>query len=158
MDAAWRLVREPVTPRYKVREVAVLADVAPRTVDNTRKRHHVMHEEGLEITGSWARDRRPLPQDDTELDQLTETQRKAQIDTLIRTLRDALDRRKHPELTILRESEAVWEAVQGALGEQTTKAMLAWLHGGDDETADEWLELAAAGVMGDDEDDEETDF
>lgn len=33
MDAAWRLVREPVVPRFKVREIAYPVEVAPLVAD-----------------------------------------------------------------------------------------------------------------------------
>lgn len=153
MDAAWRLVREPVAPRFKVREIVYLADVAASTVDNMRARFRVMHEEGIEITDSWARDRRTLPQDDEALDRMTDAQRRAEITKLAAEIRDLIDRRKHPERMILRESEAVWEAVHEAFGEVATKRMLDYLLGGEDE-ADDWLEMAAAGRHDVDEDGE----
>lgn len=143
IDAAWRLVREPVTPRFKVREIAYLADVAARTVDYMRQRFRTMHEEGIEITGSWARDRHTLGQGDDDTGGLSDDQREAEIEKLAGEIRDLVDRRKHPERAILRESEAVYEAVQVALGEQAMKAMLAWLFGGDE--AGDWLEMASAG-------------
>lgn len=143
MDAAWRLVREPVVPRFRVREIVALANVAGRTVDNMRRRHRTMHEEGIEITGSWARDQRTLPQGDADLDRMSDARRKAEIAKLAGDLRDLIDRRKHPERAILREREAVWEAVQEALGERTMKTMLVYLLG-DDEEANEWLEMASA--------------
>lgn len=118
MDAAWRLVREPVSPRFKVREIVVLADVAGRTVDNMRARFRVMHEEGIEFTGSWARDKQTLPEGDNDLDRLTDDQREAQIDDLAAKLRDLTDRRKHPEMPILCEKEAVFEAFFRAYGER----------------------------------------
>lgn len=145
MDAAWRLVREPVVPRFKVNEIAFLADVAGRTVDYMRARFRTMHEEGIEITGSWAWDRRT--RDDALIDalnQMTDAQRKSEIEKLAADIRDLFDRRKHPERVILSESEAVWEAVQVALGEKAIKDMLAYLLVGEDE-ADEWLEMATAG-------------
>ena len=56
MDAAWRLISKSVSPRFKVKEIARLADVGGRPVDKMRARWRTMHEEGLEITGFWARD------------------------------------------------------------------------------------------------------
>lgn len=144
LDAAWRLVREPVTPRFKVREIATLADVAGRTVDNMRARFRVMQEEEIEITGYWWRDRRSRDSEEVGA-AMTDTQRRAEIEKLAADIRDLLDRRKHPERAVLRESEAVWEAIQVALGERTMKDMLAWLHGGDEAGADEWLLAAATG-------------
>lgn len=160
MDAAWRLVREPVTPRFKVREIAYLADVAARTVDYMRQRFRTMHEEGIEITGSWARDRITLQGDDDETqERMTDAQRKAEIEKLAADIRDLVDRRKHPERAILRESEAVYEAVHIALGERATKEMLAWLLGGDDDEADEWAMMSTAGSDGGEAgDDDEADF
>lgn len=154
MDAAWRLVREPVTPRFKVREIAFLADVAVRTVKYMRSRFRMMHEEKIEITGSWARDRHTLPESDDEAGGLDEIERRAEIEKLAADIRDLMDRRKHPERAILRESEAVYEAVQVALGEQAMKAMLAYLLGGDDDEADEWLAMAMACGDGEDADDD----
>lgn len=144
LDAAWRLVREPVNPRFKVREIATLADVAGRTVDNMRARFRVMQEEEIEITGSWWRDRRCRDSEEVGA-AMTDAQRRAEIEKLAADIRDLLDRRKHPERAVLRETEAVWEAIQVALGERTLKDMLAWLHGGDEDEADEWLMAAAAG-------------
>lgn len=144
LDAAWRLVREPVTPRFKVNEIATLADVAGRTVDNMRARFRVMLEEEIEITGYWWRDRRSRDSEEVGA-AMTDTQRRAEIEKLAADIRDLLDRRKHPERAVLRESEAVWEAIQVALGERTMKDMLAWLHGGDEAGADEWLLAAATG-------------
>jgi len=144
MDAAWRLVREPVTPRFKVREIGFLADVAGRTVDNMRARFRVMHEQGIEITGSWARDRTSAEYGNDPTQGMTDAQRRAEIAKLAGEIRDLIDRRKHPERAILRDSFAVWDAVQEAFGEKTVKSMLEYLLGGEDE-ADEWLEMAAAG-------------
>lgn len=154
MDAAWRLVREPVTPRFKVGEIAFLADVAARTVKYMRSRFRMMHEEKIEITGSWARDRRTLPDSDDEAGGLGDPARRAEIEKLAADIRDLVDRRKHPERAILRESEAVYEAVQVALGEQAMKAMLAYLLGGDDDEANEWLAMAMASDDGEDADDD----
>ena len=145
LDAAWRLVREPVVPRFKVKEIARLADVAGRTVDKMRARHRFMHEESIEITGSWARDQRTIPADDDVLDSMTDAVRDAQIDKLAEDIRDLTDRRKHPDRAILRDTHAVWEAMQRAFGERAFKDMLAYILG-DDEEADDWLELASAGA------------
>lgn len=142
MDAAWRLVREPVQRRYKVREIAAWADVARATVDNMRARFRVMHEEGIEITGSWARDRRTRDEaNDGGLGQMTDAQRKVEIGKLAGDIRELLDRRKHPERPILREQQAVWEAIGEALGDNALKQMLDYLLGGAEE-ANEWLALA----------------
>lgn len=157
MDAAWRLVREPVMPRFKVREIAFLADVAVRTVKYMRSRFRVMHEEKTEITGSWARDRHTLPDSDDEAGGLDDAARRAEIEKLAADIRDLMDRRKHPERVILRESEAVYEAVQVALGEQAMKAMLAYLLGGDDDEADEWLAMAITSNDGGEVDDDLTE-
>jgi len=145
MDAAWRLVREPVTPRFKVREIAFLADVAGSTVDNMRARFRLMHEEGIEITGSWARDRRTRDYgEEGAFGQMPDARRNAEISKLAVDIRDLIDRRKHPERAILRDSYAVWEAVGEAFGENAMKHMLEYLLGGEDE-ADEWLEAAKSG-------------
>ncbi|PYF13155.1 hypothetical protein C8J30_101542 [Rhodobacter viridis] len=144
MDAAWRLVREPEKPRYKVREIAAWADVAGSTVDNMRARFKVMHEEGIEITGSWAWDRRTrVPGAEDEVWQLSEAQRNAEIDKLAGDLRDLLDRRKNPDRLILREEQAIWEAICVALGENTIKHMFGYLLGSE-EAVDDWAALRKA--------------
>ena len=56
MDAAWRLVRLP-SKRLTVPAVAEAAGVAPRTVDNMRKRWKAVEAAGKEVTGHWWRDR-----------------------------------------------------------------------------------------------------
>ncbi|AOZ69950.1 hypothetical protein LPB142_11960 [Rhodobacter xanthinilyticus] len=154
MDAAWRFVREPVTPRFKVREIAFLADVSERAVKYMRSRFRTMHEEKIEITGSWARDRKTMAESDDWAGGLDEAERRAEIERLAADIRDLVDRRKHPERAILCESEAVYEAIQVALGEQAMKAMLAYLLGGDDDEADEWLAMAATSYDAEDLDDD----
>lgn len=145
MDAAWRLVREPVKPRFKVKEISFLADVAGRTVDYMRARFRTMHEENIKITGSWAMDRRAGMLGDDEAFGMDDAKRQAEIKKLAADMRDLVDRRKHPERAILRDSLAVWEAVHDALGAKAMKDMLAYLFGGDEDEADEWLQMAMAG-------------
>lgn len=151
MDAAWRLVREPVEPRYKVREIVMAADVATRTVKYMRDRFRVMHEEGIEITGQWSRDRTSHELPDGPIAGMTDAQRKAEIGKLAADLRDLFDRRKHPDRVILRDSQAVEDAIFEALGEARVKAMFDYFFG-EAEDADEWLALARSGVAADDED------
>lgn len=151
MDAAWRLVREPVEPRYKVREIAAAADVGTRTVKYMRDRFRTMHEEKIEITGQWSRDRTSADLADDPLAAMTDAQRKAETDKLASDLRDFLDRRKHPERPILRDSQAVEEAIFAALGDKRIKHMFEYFFGDADE-GDEWLELSGGGSEPDDDD------
>lgn len=143
LDAAWRLVREHVEPRFKVREIAELANVSGRTVDAMRARLKVMAAQGVQITGEWWRDKREwkMPDDDDAAgDFLTDDQRAAEIDRLADDFRDLIDRRKHPQRAILRESEAVEQALIQAIGERRAKAIIAWHF---DLEPDDWLRMAA---------------
>lgn len=143
MDAAWRLVRESVSPRFKVKEIARLADVGGRTVDKMRARWRTMHEEGLEITGFWARDQHSRSDVGEALNRMTDAMRAAEIERLAADFRDLTDRRKHPERAILFDSFAIWEAFELAYGEKAVKGMFSYLMG-DGREADEWLEFASA--------------
>lgn len=159
MDAAWRLVREPVSPRFKVKEIARLADVGGRTVDKMRARWRAMHEEGLEITGVWALDQHSRSNVGEALDRMTDAMRAAEIERLAADFRDLTDRRKHPDRAILCDSFAVWEAFELAYGAKAVKSMFAYLMG-DGRDADEWLEFASTGYSqeADDEDEVEPQF
>lgn len=138
MDAAWRLVREAVEPRYKVREIAEAADVSQRMVKYMRSRHRVMHEEDIEITGQWWRDRHSCEMADDPAQMMTEAQRNAEKETLIKDIRDLLDRRKHPQRGILRDGHLVEEAICDALGEKRVKSMVEYIFGSGDEV-DDWM-------------------
>ena len=144
MDAAWRLVREPVVPRYKVREIVAAADVSSRTVKYMRERQRVMQEEAIEVTGQWARDRFTYDSNDDPAGMMTDAQRKAETTKLAKDFRDLIDRRKHPERHILRDSQAVEEAIFEALGDKRMKDMFAYLYGTEEE-ADEWLSFTQGG-------------
>lgn len=159
MDAAWRLVREPVSPRFKVKEIARLADVGGRTVDKMRARWRTMHEEGLEITGIWGLDQHSRSDVGEALNRMTDAMRAAEIGRLAADFRDLTDRRKHPERAILCDCFAVWEAFELAYGEKAVKDMFAYLMG-DGRDGDEWLELASADSSqeADDDDDVEPQF
>lgn len=141
LDAAWRLVREPVEPRFKVREIVRLIGVSGRTVDNMRKRLRDMEQAEEPITGRWARDRRSLPDGDEEMERMTDDQREAEIRKLAGEYRDLTDRRKHPERAILRDTDAIFDAMLQAFGERKMKDMLEYLLGDD---AREWLKMAAS--------------
>lgn len=154
MDAAWRLVREPVEPRYKVAEIVAAADVSPRTVKYMRERLRTMHEEKIAITGQWWRDRQSSEMPDDPLAAMTDAKRKAESDKLVSDLRDLLDRRKHPERAILRDSLAVEEAIFEALGDKRIKNMFEHFFG-DAEEGDDWLELSGGGGDLDDGDTDE---
>lgn len=57
LNAAWRLVRD-ADAAFTVPETAEAAAVAPRTVDNMRKRWRVMQAAGTEPSGAWWRDQK----------------------------------------------------------------------------------------------------
>lgn len=139
LNAAWRLVREAVSPRYKIREISAAADVSGRTVDHMRARFKAMRERKEIITGFWRRDMRPQGPDTANGLEMTEAQRTEGIIDLCKALRDAFDRRKHPDKPILREEQAIWEAIGMALGEPQLKAMVEHLLC---EEENEWLEAA----------------
>ncbi len=142
LNAAWRLVREPVEPRFKVAEVARLATVSARVVDKMRARWRAMREAGQEPTGDWSRDQHAAQvEHDMEEDMMSDKERAAAIDALRNEIRDLLDRRKRPDQRILRDAEAVDEAILRALGDQRFKAIASYYFG---EVADEWAEDAKA--------------
>lgn len=140
LDAAWRLVREQVEPRFKVREIAEWANVSGRTVDTMRARFRDMGARKVAITGEWDRDKRDvrMPSDE-DGDYLTEEQIDAEVDQLAAEFRDLVDYRKHPGRAILRDAEAVERALVRALGERRLKAMIAYHF---DLDVDEWEKLA----------------
>ncbi|WBU54632.1 hypothetical protein [Paracoccus sp. SCSIO 75233] len=143
MDAAWRLVREPVKPRFKVNEVARLASVSGRVVDKMRARWTLMQERGEEPTGGWSRDQHEEPYGPDEGWQpMTDKARERATKELTGMIRDLLDRRKHPEMPILRDAEAVNRAVLDALGDQRFNELCEYQHGGE---LNEWLEFAREG-------------
>jgi hypothetical protein len=141
MDAAWRLVRELVEPRFTVKEIVAAAGVSQRNVKYMRSRFRTMHEEGTEITGQWHRDRTSQEQADDPAGMLSDVQRRAGIHELVKDFRDMLDRRKHPERLILRDAHAVEEAIVEAVGEKRFKQMIEY-HLGEEAEADEWLNFA----------------
>lgn len=151
MDAAWRLVREPVEPRFKVREVAAFSGVGRRTVDQMRKRWAEMKTADTAPTGEWWQDRRDRPQGDEELDDMTDAQRRAEVEKLAGDIRDLIDRRKHPERLILRDGDAVNDAICEALGAQRLRHLIEYV--GEDD--DEWLALAQDRSDGDDHGDDD---
>lgn len=140
INAAWRLVREPVEPRFKVREIAILAAVSPRVVDKMRARWREMQGAGAVPTGDWSRDQhaKEMTQDD-DWQPLTESARKAAIATLVGEIRDLLDRRKRGDMPILCDSEAVNIAILTALGDPRIKDLVDYYYG---DEADEWADHA----------------
>lgn len=135
LNAAWRLVREPVVPRFKVTEVARFASVSARVVDKMRARSREMREAGQEPTGDWSRDQHPpRPEQETE-EPMTDKERDAAIEALSKEIREVLDRRKRPDCRILRDGDALGEAVVRALGDQRFKAIAGYYFGGDE---DDW--------------------
>lgn len=158
LDAAWRLVREPVEPRFKVREVAAFSGVGKRTVDILRKRLVTMKAAQMVPSGSWWQDRRDTtdwkgdPEDNFTDAELTEA-----TDKLAKDIRDLLDWRKHPERrTLLLIDEAVNSALWRALGSQRMGRLLQHT-GYADEDVNEWLEFLTDRDGGDDRGDDEED-
>lgn len=129
-----------VEPRFKVREVAILAAVSPRVVDKMRARWGEMRGAGAVPTGDWSRDQHTkvmTPDDDWQ--PLTEIARKAAIATLVGEIRDLLDRRKRENMPILCDSEAVNIAILTALGDPRIKDLVDYYYG---DEADEWADHA----------------
>lgn len=135
LNAAWRLVREPVVPRFKVVEVARLASVSSRVVDKMRSRWREMREANQEPTGDWSRDQHAVSNEQDEEETMSERDREAAIKALCGEIRDVLDRRKRPDRAILRDGDAVGEAVVRALGDQRFKAIASYFFGNAEE---EW--------------------
>lgn len=132
LNAAWRLVREPVVPRFRVAEVARLASVSSRVVDKMRSRWREMREANQEPTGNWSRDQHAPSSEQEEEELMSDKEREAAITALCVEIRDVLDRRKRPERAILRDGDAVGEAVVRALGDQRFKAIASYFFGSDE--------------------------
>lgn len=140
LDAAWRLVREAVEPRFKVREVASLSGVGKRTVDQMRRRWAEMQPAGIEPTGDWCCDRRDWTLwegDPSEL--LTDEERAREVEALRGDILDVIDRRKHPGRLILQDRAAVDDALCAALGPR--RLLYLAQYGNSVEDAEEWLRL-----------------
>lgn len=114
-----------------------------------------MIEGGIEITGRWVSDLRASGEFEGSDVELSDAQRRKHISDLANDLRDCLDRRKKPN-PILRDSDAVWEAIHEALGDRRFKEMVAYVLG-EDEEVNEWLEMASYREEDDDECDAEDD-
>lgn len=159
MDAAWRLVREPVTPRFKVNEIAEQSGVSIRTIKTMRKRLALFAANGEEPSGNWAKDRKD--EADGDWVPLSDAQRERGIKNLVADVRDLLDWRKHgSENPILRDSDAVGEAIAIALGAQRVRAIFEYQYGdGHDEWAafSEDLPTEATGWTTDDPSEDEDD-
>ncbi len=135
LNAAWRLVREDVTPRYKRNEIARLAKVGIRTVANMRARWAVMQTRETAATGNWKRDQRDRTYLIEGEPMLTDAQRGDAIAGLAARLRDLLDYRKNPD-PILRDAQAVDEAIISAMGERRIYEMASFAGGAPYETED----------------------
>lgn len=127
LNAAWRLVREPVQPRYKAKEITVLTGIGRRTVDNMRARLKTIDPDA--ITGSWRRDLKDH-HTDTSFGMMTPDQRDAGVRSFGLSLRDFCDRRKHKDIPILRDGDAVCEAVIFAFGDRWVEYLWDYYSGG----------------------------
>lgn len=88
---------------------------------------------------------------DDLLTTMTDAQCKAETNRLASDLRDFLDRSKHPERPILRDSHAIEEAILAALGDKRIKHMFEYFFGYAG-VGDEWLELSSGASDPDDDD------
>lgn len=135
-DAAWRLVRESVTPPYTRKEIVGMASVSARTVNYMRSRWAEMVKAGQEPTGEWWRDRSGLVAEQS-CEEMTDARREQEIAILVSEIRDVIDRRKRPDKVILRDGGAVGTAIIEALGDQRFKDLAEYFFG-DDQDHDEW--------------------
>lgn len=130
MDAAWRLVRLPGR-RITVKTIAGVAAVAPRTVDNMRKRWAVMVAAGGEPSGHWWRDRQDdLPAMD-DRPEMTDKERRQRIEEVSTRLREALG--KLP----WQDEQLAAEALLAAVGVLKLRHMTEHVFGGDEFAEDE---------------------
>jgi hypothetical protein len=136
MDAAWRLVRLP-SKRVTVMSVAKAAGVAPRTVDNMRKRWKALEAAGKEITGYWWRDRQDELPEMKDRPEMTDAERTAAVELLAGTLIKALDRMPW------KDERIAAEALQRAVGIPKLRSMTEYLFGEADEFAEEQTGLFA---------------
>lgn len=124
MDAAWRLVRLP-GKRLTVPAIAGASGVAPRSVDNMRKRWVLMLAEAKEPTGHWWRDRQDAPPEMKDRPEMTDKEREATISQLATVLREALD--KMP----WRDESIAAEALERAFGTRKLRTMAEYLFSGE---------------------------
>lgn len=140
LDAAWRLVREAIEPRFKVREVASLSGVGKRTVDQMRRRWAEMQAAAMEPTGDWSSDRQDrMIWEGDPADLLSDEARAREVEALTADIRDLIDRRKNPQRVILLDSAAVDDALCAALGSQRLRYLAQY--GGTVKDVEEWLRL-----------------
>ena len=125
MDAAWRLVRLP-GKRLTVPTIAGASGVAPRSVDNMRKRWIAMHAEGKEPTGQWWRDRQDTLPEMEDRPEMTEKERVALVTKL------AGDWRKALGTMPWRDTSLTAEALELAVGQRTLRSMFEYLYGMDE--------------------------
>lgn len=151
MDAAWRLVRLP-SKRVTVPAVARAAGVAPRTVDNMRKRWKAIEATGKEITGNWWRDRLDDLPEMKERPEMTDAERAAAVELLAGTLITALDRMPW------KDEQIAAEALQRAVGIPKLRSMTEYLFGEADEFVEAQTGLFADTIRHPDEGTEGQDF
>ena len=156
-DMAWRMVREPVEPRYRLREIVEAVGISERTAKTMRARLKELTANDGEITGQWWRDRRQpqqqQPGDEADADASKERMAKmdAEEEQLVEELRDSMDRRKRPGMLILHEKQRVGEAFVKAYGVKDFEALLEWLGYAkiEEPPEDDWPELAEGGTVED---------
>lgn len=130
MDAAWRLVRLP-SKRVPVPAVAKAAGIAPRTVDNMRKRWKALEAAAKEITGHWWRDRLDELPEMKDRPEMTDAERNATIEQLAGAINAALG--KMP----WQDEDLAAEALQRAIGTRKLRTMAEYLFGEADEFAED---------------------
>jgi len=141
-NAAWRLVRAPLTPggpQYSKPLIADASGVSERLVGYMRARWKEVQGRGADaveqLTGQWAKDRDDA-HSEGDFERITDKQRLDQIETLSKQFRDLTDRRKRGhELPILSDQTAIFEALSRAYGDPWIKSFMEYVLGDD---ADEW--------------------
>lgn len=147
---SWRIVLEDSTGMSR-REIAEATGNSEGLIAKQRRRKAELERRGVaEITGSWWRDqsdRRLLGEDET-VQGMTDGQRAAAIKEKITEVRNVLDWRKGSP--VLRDQEAVFEIIAGAIGWEAMRAFLGFAFPGEDDEATTWASIPAGEDMADD--------
>lgn len=152
-DMAWRMVREDVQPRYRLREITEATGISERTAKTMRARLKEIVASAGEITGHWWQDRRQPRQqsdeDDAEAWKAKLSQMNEEEQQLIGEFRDNMDRRKRPDMLVLYEKLRVGEAFIAAYGHKDFEGLLEWLGyvKAEGPPEDDWQELSEGGTV-----------